>query len=317
MQPALSVVILTLNEEANIAGCLAALTGQHATDFEIIVIDADSHDRTRDIVEEEARASPVPVHLEAVPYLTPIGAARNLGVQLARSENVAFLSADAEPDPDWIDRALAGLRDHAMVFGRQQHAPRRWTASAAARGLRYMFPDGPTANPLPFASNVAAAYKKEVLETFPFADEANAAEDLLLARRAADAGNTALYDPRMLVYHHDVTRPQEELRKNLREGYAWAVHRHELGPSRMLLGWGAALAACGAFSFIMPRALYALPLLWWAPVARRAWRRRHAMAPRHIAAGVLVSPAYDLAFLSHYLRGLLRSTPKPNPEETP
>ncbi len=306
--PKLSVVILTLNEEENILGCLTALAGQHADDFEVIVIDAASTDRTCDIVTGLEPDFPVPLHLEAVPYLIPIGAARNLGVQLARAEHVAYLSADAEPDPDWVDRAIAGLTHHAMVFGRQLHAPRRWTAFAAARGLRYQFPDGHIDNPLPFASNVAAAYRKDVLEAFPFADDANAAEDLLLARRASTAGNTAVYDPRMVVYHHDVTTAREELRKNTREGYAWAVHRGELGTAREVLLWGATLILCAAVSVNRPAVALALPPLLWMPAARRTWRRRNAMTRSHRLAGFLVSPFFDLAFLAHYLRGLTRPT---------
>lgn len=308
MLPKLSVVILTLNEEDNIRGCLTALAGQHADGFEVIVIDAASTDRTREVVAEIEKGFPVPLHLEAVPYVIPIGAARNLGVQLARAQYVAYLSADADPDPDWVDRAVAGLAEHAMVFGRQLHAPRRWTPYAAARGLRYQFPEGRIDNPLPFASNVAAAYRKDVLEAFPFADDANAAEDLLLARRAATAGNSAVYDPRMVVYHHDVTTAREELRKNSREGYAWAVHRAELGSARVLLLWGATLALCTAASFSNPRVALVLPPLLWLPAARRAWRRRDAMTTSHRLAGLAVSPVFDLAFLIHYLRGLARPT---------
>ncbi len=316
MLPALSVVILTLNEEANIRGCLAALAAQHATNFEVIVVDANSQDRTQEIVTELEADFPVPLHLEAVPYLAPIGAARNLGVQLARSDYVAYLSADAEPDPDWVDRALAGLIEYDMVFGRQLHAPRRWTPSAAARGLRYQFPEGPAHNALPFASNVAAAYRKDLLEAFPFADDANAAEDLLLARRAAGAGNTAVYDPRMLVYHHDVTSAKEEWRKNIREGYAWGAHRSELGASRDLLLWGTALAACTAATFVDLRVAFLIPPLLWIPALRRAWRRRHAMARSHMLAGVAVSPFFDLAFLVQYLRGLAHPASIPQESRT-
>ncbi len=308
MPPQLSVVILTLNEEDNIHACLAALAGQHGQDFEVIVIDAASTDRTCEIVMGLEDTYPVPLHFEAVPYLIAIGAARNMGVQLARGSYVAFLSADAEPDPDWVDHALAGLARHAMVFGRQKHAPRKWTASAAARGLRYQFPEDATQNALPFASNVASGYHKDLLERFPFADDANAAEDLLLARRASAAGHTALYDPRMLVYHHDVTRPKEEMRKNVREGYAWGVHRAELGSSSALVLWGVALVACSVLAIASPWVLLAFPPLLWTPALRRAWRRRHAMSIPHILAGVAVSPIFDLAFLSHYIRGLAHQT---------
>lgn len=318
MKPKLSVVVLTLNEQANIRDCLASLAAQQDKRFEVILVDAASADRTLDIVRAMAPGFPVPLRIEAAATRLPIGEARNLGVQLAKAPNVAFLSADAEAAPDWTARALQGLESADMVFGRQVHEPRNWTVGAAVRGLRYNFPGGPAKDPLQFASNVAAAYRKPVLVANPFDPWANAAEDLLLARRAAAQGHVALYDPQLLVRHHDVAEARIEWRKNVREGQGWAVYRSELGYLPELLAWGGLLAAATAFAVVSPGVLSIglVAAALWLPALRRALRRRAEPIPlRGLALGLAASPAFDLAFLASYVRGLAqRKAPLP---ETP
>jgi hypothetical protein len=320
--PELTVVVLTLNEEANIRGCLRSLARQEDRRFEVILVDAASSDDTVAIARRMASAFPVPLRIEAAKERLPIGAARNLGVRLARAPNVAFLSADAEAEPGWVAQALAGLSQADMVFGRQVHAPHGWTLGASVRGLRYAFPTGPVDDALAWASNVSAAYRRHVLHDHPFDDHANAAEDLLIARRAANAGATATYDPHFRVRHHDVADWRTEWRKNVREGQGWAEYRRELGGQPRLLAWGAAIAACAGWAIVRPGLvpLGFLAAVVWAPAVRRALRRRSDAPPlRSKAVAVLASPLFDLAFLASYLRGLARPAApdrRPVPETT-
>ncbi len=51
--PRVSVIVPARNEEGNIRRCLQSLTNQDYPDFEIIVVDGDSEDRTREIVREQ------------------------------------------------------------------------------------------------------------------------------------------------------------------------------------------------------------------------------------------------------------------------
>lgn len=321
MEPRLSVVVLTLDEEDNIVRLLRALAAQHERDFEIIVVDAASTDRTVEFVEEAQLDFPVQLRLEACDRRLPIGEARNLGAALALADHVAYISADAEPGPRWTERALANLEQAALVFGPQVHDPDAWTAAAAVRGLRYTFPHEPVDDPLPFASNVAAAYNKGVLAAFPFEPGADAAEDLLLARRAAGAGHPVAYDPAMIVRHHDVLSWREELRKNVREGYAWGRHTEELGVLWRILAWGGALVMALAATLTQPLlGAVAFATVLWVPAVVRGARRRGAMAPRQILKGVLASPPFDLVFLIQYVRGLLGlkrpRADRPRPKET-
>lgn len=317
--PRVSVVLLTWNEEANIRACLRSLARQTLKDFEVILLDAASADATVAIARAARADLPVPLQIEVASRRVPIGEARNRGVQLAAAPFVAFLSADAEADPRWLEEALQSLAQADYVFGRQVHAPHRWNTAASVRGLRYHFPEHDRADPLVLASNVSAVYRKAILEAFPFDPWANAAEDLLLARRAQLAGFKPAYNPRMLVRHHDVATTRQEFRKTRREGEGWAVYRAELGLFPLLLVWGALLLASLILLGLLPGFLTLLLVLLvlYAPVLRRAARRHRDLPRRALLKGTLASPVFDLVFLASYLRGLTHRAARPNATQPP
>ena len=330
MPSSLSLVILTWNEEANIAACLRSVARQADPDLEVIVVDAASSDGTVRTILELQPTLPFELRLVVAETRIPIGAARNRGVRLARAPLVAFLSADAELEPGWTLQARRRLAHNDAIYGRQIHAPTRPTAASAVRGLRYHFPAGATDDPLRFASNVAAAYRREVLLAFPFDDWTDAAEDLLLARRAHAAGYRVAYDATMQVRHHDVERVRQEWRKNVREGRGWGLYADELGALWHVLAWGLLLALAAAmFAFGPLVGALALLVALYLPAVRRATVGLHGLAPGQTLLAVACSPPFDLAFLASYLhgtalrrlgrrpRGDAASTSDPSPEETP
>jgi len=327
LQPTLSLVVLTWNEEARIAACLASLARQKDPGLEVIVVDAASTDRTVATILELQPTLPFPLRLVVAETRIPIGEARNRGARLARADLVCFLSADAELADGWTAQVRRSLARNDLAYGRQVHAPERWTAAAAVRGLRYHFPRGFTGDPQRYASNVAAGYRREVLEAFPFDDWTDAAEDLLIARRAARAGYRVSYNPRMLVRHHDVTRARQEWRKNVREGLGWGLYASELGILWIVLAWALLLvAALATFAFGAAVGCTALAVALYLPALRRGLLGAHDLPWPLVVVGVAASPPYDLAFLATYLRGLAirrrapagrASDSSPTPEETP
>jgi cellulose synthase/poly-beta-1,6-N-acetylglucosamine synthase-like glycosyltransferase len=313
MKPKLTVVILTLNEAKNIRSCLRSLAAQDEPAFETIIIDAASTDGTVNEAISAAAQLQGPFRIHADSQLLPIGAARNMGVQMASAPYVAFLSADAELMPDWIRRALCGLEKADLVFGRQVMEPRRWTGAAAVRSMRYMFPSKATPDACRFASNVAGAYRREVLLRFPFDADTNAAEDLLIARRAARAGHRVAYDHEMVVVHHDVDTARAEMRKNVREGQGWARYRAELGMATPWLAWGLALSATAVSARIGRIGVAAFAGMLWAPALRRAMRNHRGVPGPQLVQGIVMAPLFDAAFLASYLKELLngRSVAEP------
>jgi glycosyltransferase involved in cell wall biosynthesis len=95
--PELSAIVITRNEEANIADCLASL----AFAGEVIVVDNASTDRTADI----ARAAGAQVH--HAPDWPGFGAQKNRALALATRPWVLSIDADERVPPQLRDEILA------------------------------------------------------------------------------------------------------------------------------------------------------------------------------------------------------------------
>ena len=102
------VVIPAKNEEAMLPRLIDGLAAQKEVDFEVVLADADSTDRTAEL----ARAAGWSV----VPGGLP-GPGRNRGAEGATSEWLVFLDADNEiHDPFFLKKALAELRERHLDF---------------------------------------------------------------------------------------------------------------------------------------------------------------------------------------------------------
>ena len=65
VQPEVSIIVPARNEEANLGSCLESLVGQQDVEFEIIVVNDHSTDRTREVAESFSKvrvidAEPLP-----------------------------------------------------------------------------------------------------------------------------------------------------------------------------------------------------------------------------------------------------------------
>lgn len=100
----ISVVIPVFNAEKTIGQCLESLYTQAVKPFEIIVVDNNSTDGTKDIVSD------IFYYRKEIPayYLTEVhqgpSYARNCGANLAVGDIIAFIDADCIADASWLAR---------------------------------------------------------------------------------------------------------------------------------------------------------------------------------------------------------------------
>ncbi len=108
-----SIIIPAYNEESYIGGLLSALTHTDYPDYEIIVVDNSSTDKTADI----ARSFPQVKVVSETRRGTQ--AARERGRKEATGEILACLDADCVPNATWLSRAVSLLikKDAVVVTG--------------------------------------------------------------------------------------------------------------------------------------------------------------------------------------------------------
>src|ERR1051325_6685298 len=102
-QPDISVVLATYNRAARLPRAIASVLAQEGARFELIVVDDASTDGTRAYLATLSDPRIRAVHAE--PNGGP-SAARNLGLQAARAELVAFLDSDDAYRPGRLARPL-------------------------------------------------------------------------------------------------------------------------------------------------------------------------------------------------------------------
>lgn len=107
----LSVVIPSFNEEERIERCLLSLTSQTLPrdNYEVIVVDGGSKDRTREIAEKYADL----VFIQTSPK---VGGARNDGAMKARGSVLVTTDADTILPSNWLFRINEQFNDMGVVM---------------------------------------------------------------------------------------------------------------------------------------------------------------------------------------------------------
>ncbi|HET8925058.1 MAG TPA: glycosyltransferase family A protein [Candidatus Acidoferrum sp.] len=235
----ISVVLCTYNRCESLAKTLesaAALTVPDSLEWEILVVDNNSSDQTRKVVEEFSHE-----HSGCVRYLFEprpgLSHARNAGIREARGQIIAFLDDDVTLERKWLHNLTRHLHDGewagagGRVFPEWNCPPPLWLSLDQwyALGPLPNFDFGPDAcelNEPPFGANMA--FRKSVFEKYggfrtdlgrrPGSLMSN--EDTEFGRRLLLAGERLRYEPSAIVYH-----PVGEDRTKKKYFLLWWFHK--------------------------------------------------------------------------------------------
>ncbi|MEM3781898.1 MAG: glycosyltransferase [Candidatus Micrarchaeaceae archaeon] len=128
--PTFSVIIPALNEEKYIGYSLEGLAQQTNKDFEIIVVDGGSKDKTRSIAKK---------HAKVVIDLWP-GAAhsRNTGAKYAKGKYFVFLDADTKPSRGLIEEYMKAFSEADTVAATGPVLPLERTSKRVRLGYKFV-----------------------------------------------------------------------------------------------------------------------------------------------------------------------------------
>jgi len=224
--PTLSIIIPTKNEEEHLPGLFESIAKQTYRDFELIVADAGSTDRTREI----AAAAGARVIEGGLP-----GPGRNRGASVASGLLLLFLDADIVlPDERFLIAAVTEMRSRGLDVAAPDVAPmsdcridRLFYAfyNRYVRILEHVFPHTPGF--CMFAMRQAHEKIRGFDETVTFAEDHDYAQRAKRARLRFGLLNTPL------PVKTDVRRFEKDGRLRILLVYTWTELRMMfIGPYR-------------------------------------------------------------------------------------
>jgi GT2 family glycosyltransferase len=191
--PLASVIVVCWNSADVLGGCLDHLLAQDYSNYEIIVVDDGSQDDTLAVAE---RRAPTGGDLKIVrsPRNRGCPAARNLGLEHARGDIVAFIDADGFAAPSWLRNLVAAFDADEAVGG---------VASTVffAENPLVLNGAGGTVNRQGWAADLSM---NESYERAEIASEALYPMGCGMAVRRSALERVGPFDGRMLNYYDDV-----------------------------------------------------------------------------------------------------------------
>lgn len=106
----LSVVVCTYNRRDYLERCLEYLTFQSNDSFEVIVVDGPSDDGSAELIESYRGRIKIARNPER-----NLSKSRNIGIDLAAGDIVAFIDDDALPFDDWVDQVLRAYNQRPLT----------------------------------------------------------------------------------------------------------------------------------------------------------------------------------------------------------
>lgn len=96
-----SIIVPVYNAETTLNRCVDSILAQTYRNFELILVDDGSRDRSAEIIDQYASADP---RVIAIHKLNGgVSSARNAGLDRATGDYVAFIDADDYVDSNYLD----------------------------------------------------------------------------------------------------------------------------------------------------------------------------------------------------------------------
>ena len=199
--PRVSVVVCAYNAERTMEDCLASLEHLNYPDYEVIVVNDGSKDRTLEISERYNYC-----RIISQPNMG-LSVARNVGAEAATGEIVAYTDSDCVADADWLNYLVAKMEASDLVAcGGPNFPPPENSLVPAAVAVS---PGGPTHVLLSddVAEHIAGcnmAFRRDVLLALGGFDPVYraAGDDVDICWRLQDAGYTIGFSPAAVVWHY-------------------------------------------------------------------------------------------------------------------
>ena len=221
MTAQVSVIVCTFNRCASLAETLASLAASEVpekVEWELLVVDNNSKDGTREVVERFSRSATVKVRYLFEPQ-QGLSRARNKGLATSSAEYVLFTDDDVLVDPGWLRYTLGALVDRRADCAGGKVLPLwrgdrpKWLSDRMLNvlamldyGDELLELDGAADDRMLYGASLAFRREKLLaIEAFNpdlgRKGSVGAGEDMEIQERLRKQGGRIIYEPRSIVYH--------------------------------------------------------------------------------------------------------------------
>ncbi len=230
-KPFLSVIISTLNEEKHLPILLSSLVSQTDKDFEVVISEGKSEDKTKEKALEFQDRLDIVVYDSEKRHLAN---QRNFGAKKAKGEYLIFLDADFRADKDFIKNIAIRLKEKKVDLIIPTSIPdtNKLIWKAYFGFARTLIPLAFLLNS-PRGNGSAVAIKKDVFEKIGGYDETVFVyEDQLLFQTAHKQGAKMIFSKDAKVYFSLRRIESKGVLKYLYTDYFAGAHLIFFGPLR-------------------------------------------------------------------------------------
>jgi len=234
-----SIIIPCRNEERFIEKCLDSLIKQDfpKENLEILVVDGNSKDKTKDIIKEYIQKYPFIRIIDNKEKYTPFGL--NMGIKKAKGDIIVRMDAHAKYGNDYISKCVKYLKEYNAdnVGGVLRTIPSNNSpiAKAIAICLSHFFGAGNSyfrtgsKKPIEVDTVFGGCYRKEVFNKIGlFNEKLIRSQDIELNRRLKASGGKILLVPDITAYYYPQSNLADFFEHNFIDG-VWTTYPLKFG----------------------------------------------------------------------------------------
>lgn len=193
----ISFIVVAYNEENTIEWCVRGILSQNdLADYEIVIVNDGSKDRTADVVRGLVKKNPN-IKFHSLHPNQGRGAARATGVSAARGEYFAFIDADIVLPAHWLNTCLAYMEKYDAVGG----------VAVPDGDINYVYVllglKPKVVNPTTVVAGSNGLYRRKVFERITFDKHLHNGEDSAFNKTMIECGFNLLLIESLTVEHRE------------------------------------------------------------------------------------------------------------------